>query len=141
MTTVVIGVGNPYDEIDSTGLKIAEKLARVLKLECRLCFSPGLELADLMRECSVAIIVDSTCELDFGEVRLYEPRTPGLKKLIHSLDVLETLHITQFLLDEPPQKVIVIGIGVKDLKSAVGKIDELVMKIVELLETGGLHEG
>ncbi|MBE8539246.1 hypothetical protein [Geoglobus acetivorans] len=141
MTTVVIGVGNPYDEIDSMGPKIAERLAKVLKSECRLCPAPGLELAELMRGCSVAIIVDSTCELDFGEVRLYEPKIPGLKKLIHSLDILETLHITQFILEEAPQKVIVIGVGVKDLKSEVDKVDELVMKIVDLLETGGLHEG
>ncbi len=127
----VVGIGNPFSEDDSLGLKIAEKLSKTLKCELRLLTSSAFDVLDAILEFEEVIIVDTFPGK--GILRLEVESSDVNIKITHELDVLETLKIGKFVFEEFPKcKVILIGV---DTAKKILKNPEILLK--ELRENEG----
>lgn len=115
MTTVVIGVGNPYRHDDGAGPAVAERLRHLRLRGVTVVDSDGepSRLLDLWDGAGVAVVVDAVCgDAEPGTVHRAESfeqevaRPPGSS---HSLDLIDAWALSS-VMGRRPERLIVYGI-------------------------------
>lgn len=136
MYSVVVGVGNPLLGDDAIGLEVAERLKGEVNAEVKKAIAGGLELAEMIAEYELAVIIDAfngdgVKEIDVDE---YEESVAN-----HDIRFPSAYHILSRYIKMP--KVRIVGIGVKnvEIKEELSKetrklIPAAIEKVKEILE-------
>ncbi len=152
---VVLGVGNILLKDEGVGVRVIEALQNQYSLPDNVRVvdggTQGLWLLSTLQEADHLIVVDAV--LGGGEpgtiYRLTRDDLPkGLrfKQSAHDSDLVEALNLCQ-LLETEPKTVTVVGIepadiqpyGVELTEKIAGKLDELVLRVIEELEALGIE--
>jgi len=136
MYSVVVGVGNPLLGDDAIGLEVAERLKGEVNAEVKKAIAGGLELAEMIAEYELAVIIDAfngdgVKEIDVDE---YEESVAN-----HDIRFPSAYHILSRYIKMP--KVRIVGIGVKnvEIKEELSKetrklIPAAIEKVKKILE-------
>jgi len=136
MYSVIVGVGNPLLGDDAVGLEVAKRLKGVVEADVKLCMAGGLELAEMIAEYDLAIIIDAFKGKGIKEIDVddYEESVAN-----HDINFPSAYRILGRYVKMP--KVRVIGIGVdgieikEELSPKIKKmIPEVVKKVKEIME-------
>ena len=136
MYSVIVGVGNPLLGDDAIGLEVAKRLKGVVEADVKLCMAGGLELAEMIAEYDLAIIIDAFKGKGIKEIDVddYEESVAN-----HDINFPSAYRILRRYVKMP--KVRVIGIGVdgieikEELSPKIKKmIPEVVKKVKEIME-------
>ncbi len=136
MYSVIVGVGNPLLGDDAVGLEVAKRLKGVVEADVKLCMAGGLELAEMIAEYDLAIIIDAFKGKGIKEIDVddYEESVAN-----HDINFPSAYRILRRYVKMP--KVRVIGIGVdgieikEELSPKIKKmIPEVVKKVKEIME-------
>jgi len=136
MHSIVVGVGNPIMGDDAVGLEIARRIKGRVNADVKMTVAGGLELAEMIAEYDVAIIVDAFHGkgIEEMEVEEYKETVPN-----HDISFPSAYHILSRYVKMP--RVRIVGIGIRDFQWREGLSDEIksvipkvVRKIKEILE-------
>ena len=129
MHSVVVGVGNPIIGDDAAGLEVARKLKGRINAEVKEAVAGGLELAELIADYDVAIIVDAfhgegIKEMDVEDYRESVPN--------HDISFPSAYKMLSRYVKMP--RVRILGIGIKEFQLREGLSAELKSIIPEVVE-------
>jgi len=136
MYSVIVGVGNPLLGDDAVGLEVAKRLKGVVEADVKLAIAGGLELAEMIAEYDLAIIIDAFKGKGIKEIDVddYEESVAN-----HDISFPSAYRILSRYIRMP--KVRIVGIGIDDieikeeLSPKIKKmIPEVVKKVKEILE-------
>ena len=136
MYSVVVGVGNPLLGDDAVGLEIAKRLKGIVNADVKLAIAGGLELAEMIAEYDLAIIIDAFKGKGIKEIDVddYEESVAN-----HDISFPSAYRILSRYIRMP--KVRIVGIGIngieirEELSPKIKKmIPEVVKKIEEIME-------
>jgi hydrogenase maturation protease len=128
MKVIVIGLGNPILTDDAVGIRISELLEKKLpaiafpentEISIRQNESGGWDILDLVVDYDVLILIDALLDksLKPGELKWYTDKVFTSIRLsgVHNMDVFSAIEYGKSLKLKVPEKIIVLGIGVKDV--------------------------
>lgn len=138
MKIAVVGLGNPILTDDAVGIRISETVQQKIKrinltkdskgekespapVSVRVFQDEvgGWDIIDLVEGFDILILIDAMTDraLKPGELRWYPGRVFSSIRLsgIHSMDVFSALEFAGKHGIKVPQKVLVLGVGVKDI--------------------------
>jgi hydrogenase maturation protease len=152
---VVLGVGNILLRDEGVGVRVIEELQRQVTLPENVRVvdggTQGLWLLSTIQEADHLIVVDAVLGGDEpGTIyRLTKndlPKGLRVKQSAHDSDLVEALNLC-VLLEAEPQSVVVVGIepadiqpfGVDLTEKIAGKVDELVLRVLDELKELGVE--
>ena len=128
MKIVVVGLGNPILTDDAAGIRISEivqqkidRLTLPFYVTVRICQDEvgGWDIIDRAEGFDILILVDAMTDpaLKPGELKWYPHGAFSSIRLsgIHSMDVFTALEFAGKHGAKMPEKVLVLGVGVKDI--------------------------
>ena len=137
MYSVIVGVGNPILGDDAVGLEVAKRLNGKINADVKFAVAGGLELAEMIAEYELAIIIDAVkgrkgvVEIDVEE---YEESVAN-----HDIAFPSAYRILSRYIKMP--KVRVVGIGIDGMEVREGLSEEIkklvpvaVEKVKEIME-------
>ncbi len=163
MKIVVVGLGNPILTDDAAGIRISEIVQKKIEqitlpqsVSVRVCQDEvgGWDIIDKAEGFDILILVDAMTDpaLKPGELKWYPHAAFSSIRLsgIHSMDVFTALEFAGKHRVKVPGKVLVLGVGVKDIHTfseqctpevaaAIEKgADEVLRQILILIENPNL---
>ncbi len=136
MHSVIVGVGNPIIGDDAAGLEVAKRLKGKINAEIKEAVAGGLELAELIADYDVAVIIDAFQGEGIKEMEVddYRESVPN-----HDISFPSAYNMLSRYIKMP--RVRIVGIGIRDFQWREGLSDEIksvipkvVRKIKEILE-------
>jgi len=129
MRSIVVGVGNPIMGDDAVGLEVVKRVKGKIDAEVREAIAGGLELAEMIADYDVAIIVDAFHGEGMKEIEMkeYKETVPN-----HDISFPSAYFILSRYVRMP--RVRIIGIGMKDFSLKEGLSEEVEMLIPEAIE-------
>lgn len=135
---LILFLGNPIYSDDRIGLIVGERLKNRLEeegFEVEILEKSGYNLVDYIAGQEIVFVVDSIVG-EVGEVVLIEnledlkilfPRSPHYSGIAEAIELIKTLNLS------PPEKLVVIGIGVKDPFTVSEKMSPELEEIVDFV--------
>jgi len=136
MYSVIVGVGNPLLGDDAVGLEVAKRLKGVVEADVKLAIAGGLELAEMIAEYDLAIIIDAFKGKGIKEIDVddYEESVAN-----HDISFPSAYRILSRYIRMPKVRIIGIGINGIEIKEELSPkikkmIPEVVKKVKEIME-------
>ena len=136
MYSVVVGVGNPLLGDDAVGLEVAKRLKGNVNADVKLAIAGGLELAEMIAEYDLAIIIDAFKGKGIKEIDVddYEESVAN-----HDISFPSAYRILSRYIRMPKVRIIGIGINGIEIKEELSPkikkmIPEVVKKVKEIME-------
>ena len=150
MKIIVIGLGNPVLTDDAVGIRISELSAQRLQtitfpenIEISITQneSGGWDILDLVVDFDILILIDALLDesLRPGELRWYSDKVFSSIRLsgVHNMDVFSAIEYGKSLNLKVPERILVLGIGVKDVltfgEQCTPEVEESIVRAVDLV--------
>ncbi len=136
MYSVIVGVGNPLLGDDAVGLEVAKRLKGVVEADVKLAIAGGLELAEMIADYDLAIIIDAFKGKGIKEIDVddYEESVAN-----HDISFPSAYRILSRYIRMPKVRIVGIGIDGIEIKEELSPkikkmIPEVVKKVKEIME-------
>ncbi|MCD6331563.1 MAG: hydrogenase maturation protease [Thermoplasmata archaeon] len=136
MYSVIVGVGNPLLGDDAVGLEVAKRLKGNVNADVKLAIAGGLELAEMIAEYDLAIIIDAFKGKGIKEIDVddYEESVAN-----HDISFPSAYRILSRYIRMPKVRIVGIGINGIEIKEELSPkikkmIPEAMKKVKEILE-------
>ena len=136
MYSVIVGVGNPLLGDDAVGLEVGKRLKGNVNADVKLAIAGGLELAEMIADYDLAIIIDAFKGKGIKEIDVddYEESVAN-----HDISFPSAYRILSRYIRMPKVRIIGIGINGIEIKEELSPkikkmIPEVVKKVKEIME-------